>query len=205
MYINIYIFVGLFAGIIFTTLEGVYGTNHTVSWKISDNQSVYRDSGHGSNFLVGDILVFRMEDEKDLIARVTSKSEYEACTAEGSKVLLYNDGEGIELNTSGSWYFISRISDHCKSGEKVLITVDERSVVTNQSSRMGRGGGSGGGGGGGGGGGSGGGGGGGSGNEGGFVTPKGNRDRPDKSAAAAALTSPFFIVLLALYSVLLGI
>ncbi|GLJ55503.1 hypothetical protein SUGI_1191760 [Cryptomeria japonica] len=65
----------------FTILEGVYGTNHTVGWKISDNQSLCRASGHGSNFLVGDILVFRMEDENDAIAQVMSKSEYEACRA----------------------------------------------------------------------------------------------------------------------------
>ncbi|KAH9295719.1 hypothetical protein KI387_039307, partial [Taxus chinensis] len=124
----------------------VLGSEHIVSWEVSGNQSLYRERGHGSTFVVGDTLVFRIEDA---IARVVSKSEYEACTAEGSKALIYRGGEGIELNTSGSWYFMSRIHDRCKSGEKILIRVDAgESIVGKHSLRMGRGAGNGGGGGG---------------------------------------------------------
>ncbi|GLJ55499.1 hypothetical protein SUGI_1191710 [Cryptomeria japonica] len=198
MDINISIYIAVTAGILFTTFQGVFGTNHTVSWKICSNQSYERDRGHGSKFLVGDILVFRREDENDVIARVMSKSEYEECRAESSKALIYKSGEGIELNKSGSWYFMSRISDRCKSGEKVMISVVTGSVVRNRSLRRG---GSGHGGGGGGSAGS-----GGSGTPGGITNPKGgNRSRPKDDNAAAAVSSSFLIVLLGLSLILFNI
>ncbi|GLJ55507.1 hypothetical protein SUGI_1191860 [Cryptomeria japonica] len=199
MDINTSVFLGLFAQILFATLQGACGTHHTLSWKICGNQSLYRVSDHGSNFLVGDTLEFGIVDKRNDIARVMSESEYEACRAEDSTAGIYKGGEGIELNTSGIWYFMSRISDRCKSGEKVTISVVSGSVVKNQSIRMGRGGGTGGGTGGGGSGS------GGMGNAGGFNTPKGNRDHPSQKNDAGALTRPHLIVLLAVYSILFNI
>ncbi|KAH9295718.1 hypothetical protein KI387_039306, partial [Taxus chinensis] len=115
--------------------QGVLGNDHVVSWEVSRNQSLYREWGHGSTFLVGDTLVISMEDD---IARVMSRSEYEACRADGSKTLIYRGGKSIELNTSGSWYFMSRIHDRCKSGEKIMIRVDAGgSMVGRHSLRMG--------------------------------------------------------------------
>ncbi|GLJ55501.1 hypothetical protein SUGI_1191740 [Cryptomeria japonica] len=127
-----------------------------------------------------------MEDENDAIARVMLESEYKACRAGASTASIYKGGEGIELNTSGSWYFMSRISDCCKSGEKVMIRVDEGGMVRNRSLRHG---GSGHGG-----------------EDGGSKNPKGgNRSRFKNSNSAAAVTCSFLIVLLGLSSILFNI
>ncbi|GLJ55500.1 hypothetical protein SUGI_1191730 [Cryptomeria japonica] len=197
---NISIFVAVIVGILFAACQGVLGRNHSVSWKICSNQSFDRVRGDGSNFLVGDTLVFSMEDENDGIARVMSESEYEECRAEDSKAAIYKYGEGIDLNESGIWYFMSRISDRCKSGEKVMISVVGGSVVRNRSLRRGgsgHGGGRGG---------SAGSGGTGTGTPGGFTGPKGgNRSRPKDDNAAAALTCSFLIVLLGLSLILFNV
>ncbi|CAL5081872.1 unnamed protein product [Urochloa decumbens] len=83
----------------------------------------YTSWASGKNFGVGDKLVFRYVTKAHTVTEVSSKSAYDACSANGE---VSDDDSGsttVSLTTPGTHYYICNIPGHCASGMKFAITV----------------------------------------------------------------------------------
>ncbi|KAB1211920.1 Early nodulin-like protein 1 [Morella rubra] len=66
--------------------------------------------------------VFEYEPELDSVLRVT-KDDYEKCN-KAVPMAKYEDGKTkLELNQSGSFYFIGGDNGGCENGQKLIVTV----------------------------------------------------------------------------------
>ncbi|CAL5063939.1 unnamed protein product [Urochloa decumbens] len=83
----------------------------------------YTSWASGKSFAVGDKLVFRYVTKAHTVTEVSSKSAYDACSANGE---VSDDDSGsttVSLTTPGTHYYICNIPGHCASGMKFAITV----------------------------------------------------------------------------------
>ncbi|XVE97458.1 hypothetical protein REPUB_Repub03eG0021400 [Reevesia pubescens] len=93
------------------------------AWKIPDNSSDSLNQwARKIRFKVGDFLTLKYDGKVDSVLQVT-KENYESCNT-SKPIKEYKDGNTkVELDKSGSFYFISGADGHCQKGQKLQVVV----------------------------------------------------------------------------------
>ncbi|CAL5193123.1 unnamed protein product [Lathyrus oleraceus] len=73
-------------------------------------------------FRLGDTLTFKYDADKDNVVRVNG-SDFQSCTFPWSAPVLRSGHDTVVLTTYGRRWYISGFANHCKSGQKLVITV----------------------------------------------------------------------------------
>ncbi|CAH8324885.1 unnamed protein product [Eruca vesicaria subsp. sativa] len=93
------------------------------AWKIpsspSDSLNKWAESLH---FHVGDSLVWKYDGEKDSVLQVT-KEAYINCNTTNPAANYSNGDTKVNLDRSGSFFFISGSKSNCVEGEKLHVVV----------------------------------------------------------------------------------
>ncbi|RWR86792.1 uclacyanin-3 [Cinnamomum micranthum f. kanehirae] len=103
-------------------VPAAYATNYkvgdTAGW---DTNVDYTTWVSGKTFLVGDTLLFTYGSSHRV--DVVNKAGYDGCS--GSNALqTYSDGNTtIALSSTGSYYYLCPILNHCSQGMKLAVTV----------------------------------------------------------------------------------
>ncbi|XP_059431620.1 umecyanin-like [Corylus avellana] len=101
------------------TAATVYEVGDSVGWTVPPNTSFYSTWASTKTFFLGDKLSFNWTTGTHTVAEV-SKDEYDSCT----KVSSYIGSPVIFTPPStGSYYFICTVDDHCTRGQKLAFTV----------------------------------------------------------------------------------
>ncbi|KAL5058968.1 hypothetical protein RYX36_030572 [Vicia faba] len=73
-------------------------------------------------FRLGDTLTFMYDGDKDNVVRV-SGSDFQSCSFPSTAPVLRSGHDTIVLTTYGRRWYISGFTNHCKLGQKLVITV----------------------------------------------------------------------------------
>ncbi|XVE59860.1 hypothetical protein DITRI_Ditri05aG0081100 [Diplodiscus trichospermus] len=124
----------LFVLLAATSLQTTFAVTYTVGdasgWRIpTNNKAFYDDWDDDKDFVVGDILVFNFTTGGHNVAEVR-EAAYNACTTTNTIFTESNGPESITLNRTGHHYFICTFPDHCSSGQKLDIEVQNGSSST---------------------------------------------------------------------------
>ncbi|KAH7287469.1 hypothetical protein KP509_32G057400 [Ceratopteris richardii] len=103
------------------------GTRHQVGgtpgWSLPSRSNVnYIEWASTQTFLVGDTLYFNYSKDFHNVMEVT-KEHYDTCNS-SNPILFWDDGATVvQLNTSGTFYFICGVPGHCDAGQKLAVRV----------------------------------------------------------------------------------
>ncbi|KAL2929593.1 Cucumber peeling cupredoxin [Bienertia sinuspersici] len=89
----------------------IYTVGDKDGWIKPTSPNFYSSWAAKHNFVVGDILVARVEDEE----------AYEECEEENAEI--FEKTTEITLAKPGSYFFICTVGNHCDSGQKLQINV----------------------------------------------------------------------------------
>ncbi|KAG6769334.1 hypothetical protein POTOM_024965 [Populus tomentosa] len=94
-------------------------------WRVPDNKSYYESWVRDKKFEVGDSLEFNWTGTHDVL-EVTTKTDYDACVKTNGTP---NNTSPVTINLTknGTFYYICTIGQHCESGQKVNIVVENGS------------------------------------------------------------------------------
>ncbi|KAI5427717.1 blue copper protein [Lathyrus oleraceus] len=73
-------------------------------------------------FHLGDTLTFKYVAGKDSVVRVNG-SDFQSCSVPWAAPVLGSGHDTVVLTTYGRRWYISGFANHCKNGQKLLITV----------------------------------------------------------------------------------
>ncbi|XP_062149113.1 umecyanin-like [Alnus glutinosa] len=116
--------IGCFVIVVSVLLRGataatVYEVGDSLGWTVPPNTTYYSTWASTKTFFLGDKLSFNWTMGTHTVAEV-SKADYDSCT----KVSSYIGSPVIFTPPStGSYYFICTVSDHCQLGQKLAFTV----------------------------------------------------------------------------------
>ncbi|KAJ0968285.1 hypothetical protein J5N97_025202 [Dioscorea zingiberensis] len=94
-----------------------YNVGDAQGWDLNVN---YANWVSGKTFKVGDNLVFKYTSNHNL--EEVNQADYNSCSS-NNVIRLFNSGDTIPLNTTGSRYFICGIGNHCTQGMKLTVSV----------------------------------------------------------------------------------
>ncbi|KAL7203917.1 hypothetical protein ACSBR2_017053 [Camellia fascicularis] len=108
--------------ILLIAAPAAYATQYTVGDNAGWAQQVdYTAWVSGKTFRVGDTLLFTYASTHSV--DVVSQSDYNSCNT-ANPITPYTGGSTVvNLNTTGSMYFICPTGGHCQSGMKLAVTV----------------------------------------------------------------------------------
>ncbi|XP_004493190.1 blue copper protein 1b-like [Cicer arietinum] len=82
----------------------------------------YQSWASNKVFRVGDTLTFKYVAGKDNVVRVNG-SDFQSCSIPRTSIVLSSGHDTIVLTTTGRRWYISGVANHCKIGQKLVITV----------------------------------------------------------------------------------
>ncbi|XP_027357169.1 mavicyanin-like [Abrus precatorius] len=88
----------------------------------SNDTNIYNDWASHNRFHVGDTIRFKYE--KDSVMEV-GEGDYKLCNATHPTFFSNNGNTVFKFEHSGTFYFISGASGHCKKGQKMIVRVME--------------------------------------------------------------------------------
>ncbi|WRX31844.1 Phytocyanin domain - like 10 [Theobroma cacao] len=127
------LFVVLAAVVLQSTYAATYTVGNSTGWRIPPNTDFYDNWTDDTNFVVGDILVFDFTTGQHDVARMT-ETAYDACTTTNAIFTETTGPARIRLNTTGEHYFICTFSNHCASGQKLKVEVQNSTTASTPGS-----------------------------------------------------------------------
>ncbi|XP_010942621.1 mavicyanin [Elaeis guineensis] len=96
-----------------------YTVGDSSGWTTNVNYNTWTS---GKDFIVGDSLLFNFATGAHTVTGVSS-SDYNSCSSSNAISSVTNGPATIELNTTGTRYYICAIAGHCNLGMKLEVTV----------------------------------------------------------------------------------
>ncbi|XP_062021278.1 blue copper protein-like [Rosa rugosa] len=106
-------------GVCFGTIYQVGDSN---GW--TDKGVDYKTWASTKNFTVGDILHFKYDRKENNVVRVLHKA-FRSCNPKGKIYKTRTGDDYIRLNRPGNFFFICSVNGHCRSGQKVHVSVSK--------------------------------------------------------------------------------
>ncbi|GLT55254.1 hypothetical protein SLA2020_283930 [Shorea laevis] len=123
--------IGCFVVVVAILLRGataatVYEVGDTVGWTVPPNTAYYATWASTKTFFLGDKLSFNWTTGTHTVGEV-SKADYDSCTKPSSYIaspVIFTPP------STGSYYFICTVADHCQRGQKLAFNVTTPNGIT---------------------------------------------------------------------------
>ncbi|KAL6210509.1 hypothetical protein ACLB2K_015741 [Fragaria x ananassa] len=103
----------------------IYQVGDSSGW--TDKGVDYKIWASYRNFTVGDVLHFKYDRNENNLVRVVHKG-FSSCNPEHEIYKLSSGDDYIRLNRPGNFFFICTVNEHCRSGQKIHVSVSQSTV-----------------------------------------------------------------------------
>ncbi|XP_050365592.1 uclacyanin-3-like [Argentina anserina] len=100
----------------------VYQVGDSSGW--TDKAVNYTIWASYRNLTVGDVLHFKYDKKENNVVRVLHKA-FRTCNPKHEVYRLHTGDDYIRLNRPGNFFFICSVNGHCRSGQKLHVTVSK--------------------------------------------------------------------------------